>query len=223
MDAKQVKTYKSVVKELNKNEGIVIIAANAFNNIDSQGDVSLKGSFKKTIENIKNIYWYKNHDTYETLGIVKKLWEDDYFLNAELKFNLDKEISRNMYSDYQFFQENGSQVKHSVGVSAVQKEVKDNIMYVKEWKLWEISSLTQWPSNDLAGTHAVKSIEGLKNLEDYYNWMSKKGMHTDDFIRQTENLLKKLQLQKSEPHNALEDKQKEPSNTLDLNYLISKI
>ena len=35
---------------------------------------------------------------------------------------------------------------------------------VKEWKLWEVSSLTKWPANELAGTHAVKTMEDMKNL-----------------------------------------------------------
>jgi len=213
MEAKQIKQLRSVIKGIDETKGVVIIAANAFNNIDSQGDVSLPGSFKKTIENIKNIYWYKNHDTHETLGMVVNLWEDPHFLNAELKFNLDKEISRNMYSDYKFFQEHNNEIKHSVGVSAIQRDVEDNVKYVKEWKLWEISSLTQWPANELAGTHEVKSLEQIENLERYYEWMSKKGMHTDDFILQMESLLKKLQLQSIEPSNDTQIIKQEPDNS----------
>lgn len=205
------KDYRSTVKDVN-DKGIVVVAANAFNNVDSQQDISLPGSFNKTIENIKNIYWYKNHNTDETLGIISKLWEDDLFLNAEMKFNLDKEISRNMYSDYKFFSENKNTVKHSVGVSYVKDkyEVKDDITYVKEWKLWEISSLTKWPANENTPTHSIKS------LEDYYTWCSKEGIHTDDFIIQLEQLLNIL---KSQPGKPLPKTQNEP----DISTLLNEI
>jgi len=196
------KDYRSTVKDLNS-KGLVTVAANAFNNIDAQKDISLQGSFKKTIENIKNIYWYKNHDTNETLGIITKLWESDLFLNAEMKFNLDKEISRNMYSDYKFFAENESTVKHSVGVSPVagKYELKDGVRYVKEWRLYEISSLTKWPANDNTPTHSIKS------LSEYYEWCAKEGIHTDNFILQLEQLLTILKTQ--QPTISLQ-KQSEP-------------
>lgn len=201
MEMKQIKQYRSVIKGIDETKGVVIIAANAFNNVDSQGDVSMPGSFAKTIENIKNIYWYKNHNDNETLGVIQRLWEDDLYLNAELHFNLEKEFSRNMYSDYKFFKEKNNEIKHSVGVSVISDKVEylNEIRQVKEWKLWEISSLTKWPANELAGTHEVKSLEHLKTIKEYYEWMSNKGLHTDVFIRQTEDLLKELQLQQIEP------------------------
>lgn len=209
------KQYRSIIKGIDETKGVVVVAANAFNNVDSQGDVSMPGSFAKTIENIKNIYWYKNHDTSETLGIVQRLWEDDKFLNAELKFNLDKEISRNMYSDYKFFQEHNNEIKHSVGVSAIPDKIEylDEIRQVKEWKLWEISSLTNWPANKLAGTHEVKSLDQLHSLEKYYEWITNKGIHTDDFILQMESLLKKLQLQTIEPSSETLEIKKEPDTS----------
>ena len=190
----QHKQLKSRIKSIDETKGVVVVAANAFNNVDSQGDVSMPGSFAKTIENIKNIYWYKNHDTDETLGIIQRLWEDDSFLNAEMKFNLDKEMSRNMYSDYRFFQEHNNEIKHSVGVSVIPDKVEylNEIRQVKEWKLWEISSLTKWPANALAGTHEVKTMQDVTNLQQYYDWMSSKGLHTDEFILQAETLLKEL-------------------------------
>lgn len=223
MEQIQRKQYKSTIKSIDDKKGIVVVAANAFNNVDSQKDISAPGSFAKTIENIKNIYWYKNHDTYETLGIINKLWEDDLFLNAELKFNLDKDISKNMYSDYKFFQDHDNEIKHSVGVTAMMDKVEwqEDIRLVKEWKLWEISSLTMWPANELAGTHAVKSIQDIETIQKYYEWMSSKGLHTDEFIRQTETLLIKLksQSQNIEPVIKPLESKKEP----DFSTLIKNI
>jgi len=192
------KEYKSIIKDID-DKGVVIIAANAFNNIDKQNDVSLPGSFKRTIANLKNIYWYKNHDNNETLGIIQKLWEDDQFLIGKHKFNLEKEISRNMYSDYKFFVENNSTIKHSVGVSTTSDkiEIKDGIRYVKEWRLYEVSSLTKQPANDLAVTIAVKNEDfdyktKFEEMKNYFEWIAKKGLHTEEFIRTKENELNQL-------------------------------
>jgi hypothetical protein len=110
-----------------------------------------------------------------------------------------------------------------VGVSAIPDKVefRDEVRIVKEWKLWEISSLTKWPANDLAGTHEIKTIEDIKNIQEYYDWMSEKGLHTDEFILQIENLLKKL---KQEPPVKALKKEEEPEvSTLNYNYLIQNL
>jgi hypothetical protein len=180
------KIYKSLIQDIDE-KGIVIVAVNAFGNVDAQKDRSLKGSFDKTIkENIENIYWYKNHDDNEEPGIIKRIYPDDRYLMAELKFNLEKEFSRNLYSDYRFKQENGKTVRHSIGVSAIQFKDNGGIRDVAEWKLWEVSSLTKWPANFETPTLAIKSMsniqEILTELEFYVNWIKDKGLHTDEFI-----------------------------------------
>src|SRR5574343_252555 len=182
---KMNKIYKSQISDINE-KGFVIVAVNAFGNVDAQKDRSMKGSFYRTIkENIDNIYWYKNHDDNEEPGIIKSLFTDDRYLMAELKFNLDKEFSRNLYSDYKFKQENGKTVRHSIGVTALQFKDNNGIRDVTEWKLWEVSSLTKWPANFETPTLSVKSLDNneiLEDLELYFNWIKEKGLHTYEFI-----------------------------------------
>lgn len=189
---KTFKIYKSAIKELDE-KGMALVAVNAFGNVDQQKDRSLSGSFDKTIrENIDNIYWYKNHDTNENPGIIKSLFPDERYLMAELKFNLDKEFSRNLYSDYKFFMENGKTLKHSIGVSAIQYKDNKGIRDVSEWKLFEVSSLTKWPANEDTPTLAIKSLEEnsfseyMDELEKYVKWIVEKGLHTDEFIKEFE-------------------------------------
>ena len=112
--------------------------------------------------------------------------------------------------------ENGNTIKHSVGVSTFEGkfEVKEGIRYVKEWRLWEVSSLTKWPANDNTPTHAVKNFD----IQNYYDWMCKEGMHTDDFIKQVEQLLHNIK----ESQEALE-KKKEPSEDTQLIESILKL
>jgi phage head maturation protease len=220
------KIYKSIVEETNT-KGEVIIAINAIGNIDKQNDRSMSGSFNKTIsEGLKNIFWYKNHDSNEVLGVPKRLWEDNIYLNAQAKFNLDKEFSRNMYSDYKFFQENGQTIKHSVGVTAIKFDMNKDIRDVKEWKLWEFSSLTKWPANDETPTHSIKSFdeielnEILKNIETYLTWISQKGIHTDEHILQVEKFDQQIKtIISGLPLKA--QAETEPLKALNLDYLIN--
>lgn len=61
--------------------------ASVFNNVDSHGDIILKGSFTKTIERIadRKINLYSSHDmdARELLGTITMLREDDYGLYFE--------------------------------------------------------------------------------------------------------------------------------------------
>ena len=58
-------------------KGIVTIAVNGLEIEDSQGDISAKGSFTKTLkENFQNIFHYKNHNNNEMIGMPLRGWED---------------------------------------------------------------------------------------------------------------------------------------------------
>jgi len=46
---KEFKAFDYEIKELT-GEGLVTFYANAFNNLDSDGDISMPGSFKKTLK-----------------------------------------------------------------------------------------------------------------------------------------------------------------------------
>jgi len=224
---KQNKTYKSLIQDIDE-KGIVIVAVNAFGNVDAQKDRSLKGSFDKTIrENIENIYWYKNHDDNEEPGIIKRLFTDDRYLMAELKFNLDKEFSRNLYSDYRFKQEHGKTVRHSIGVSAIQHKDNNGIRDVQEWKLWEVSSLTKWPANFETPTLSVKNMSSIDNimddLETYLNWIVEKGLHTDEFIKGFEKIYTGLRDKIKAPDTNEQPADRQLSSDIDFNYLLNKI
>lgn len=210
----QHKIYKSSVNDIN-NKGEVIIAINAIGNVDNQKDRSMPGSFNKTIsEGINNIFWYKNHNSDEVLGVPLRLWEENNYVNAHAKFNLDKQFSRDMYSDYKFFQENGKTIKHSVGVSAINFKMDKDIRNVSEWKLWEFSSLTKWPANEDTPTHAIKSMENINQMFDefdlYLDWIKSKGLYTDEYIERMikfsdklNQLIRPLNAPVNEPQTAL--------------------
>lgn len=149
MEVKQ-KVFKSQTKELDE-KGRVLIAVNAFNNEDSDGDISKPGSFKKTLkENFDRIRWFLNHNSSILLGVPIKGYEEGSYLIMEAQFNLEKEIARDTYEDYKLYKEHGRSLEHSVGLQAIKYDVNDEtyVRTVHEWKLWEFSTLTHWGSNE---------------------------------------------------------------------------
>lgn len=153
-------------------KGIVSFYANAFNNMDSMRDISLPGSFSKTIkENAARIRHFKYHDHRQMPGVIVDLKEDDYGLLVTSKLILDTQLGKETYEEYKAMFEAGKQMEHSVGVNAIKYDVTDpddwekRVRKVSEWKLWEVSTLTAWGANDRALAVSIKNLEGATREE----------------------------------------------------------
>jgi HK97 family phage prohead protease len=154
------KIFLSETKELSE-KGYVQIAVNAFGNTDSDGDVSLKGSFNKTLkEHFDRVRWFLNHNTTQLLGVPIKGYETAEYLVMEAQFNLEKQIGRDTYEDYKLFKANGKSLEHSIGVQAIKYKIDESkgIREVSEWKLWEFSTLTHWGSNENTPLLGIKDL-----------------------------------------------------------------
>lgn len=128
-------------------KGLVNIAVNAFGNKDSDGDISEKGSFVKTLnENFDRVKWFLNHDQNILLGVPVSGKETDKYLEMTAQFNMNKQISLDTYNDYKLYAEHGKTLEHSIGVKAIKRD-SQNKAIVKEWQLWEFSTLTSWGAN----------------------------------------------------------------------------
>ncbi len=63
------KEYKSQVEDTD-GKGRVVVAANAIGNEDSDGDISMKGSYTRTLkDDFTRLRWFLNHDTNILLGV----------------------------------------------------------------------------------------------------------------------------------------------------------
>ena len=148
-----------------------MIAVNAFGNTDSDNDVSLPGSYQKTLkENFNRVRWFLNHDVTTLLGVPLKGKETPEHLVIEAQFNLEKQIARDTYEDYKLYAEHGKSLEHSVGVQAVKYEIdkEEDLRKVSEWKLWEFSTLTHWGANENTPLLGIKSlIEAMANNKNY--------------------------------------------------------
>ncbi len=196
--------YKTKLEDIDEDNGVVKVAINAIGNVDKQGDRSEQGSFKKTLQELGMVYHYLNHDTNKLIGVPIEGKEDGRYAVITSKLNLDKEIGRDVYSDYKLFAEQDKTLRHSIGAFPVKYEFEegeneeDEIRVVKEWKLMEFSTLTMWPANDDTPMLDIKNMSNedleatLKSANEYLQTISKKGYHTDEYIRSVEKQVNQL-------------------------------
>ena len=183
------------VHDIDKASGIVTVYANAFGNIDSDGDISAKGSFKKTLsENRSRMKWLLNHNPTQLLGVpfLDGSGEDDFGLKNRGKINLNKSIGADTFTDYQLFAENGRTLEHSIGFEIVKshKEKADDkdIRVITEYKLYEVSTLTFLGANQNTPLVDLKSIDNtLELLEQQLKYN-----YSDERLEKVESMLLSL-------------------------------
>ncbi len=197
------------MKDLDESKGVVTIYINAFNNEDSDGDISLPGSFKRTFKNNGHaIQHWLNHERDKLLGVPIKLYEDDFGAVAVSQLNIRKQLGKDVFEDYKLFAEHGKTLQHSVRVIPVKfEEERDKdrtVRKVSEWKLvMEYSTLYGWGANQQTPLIDIKSLSDLELMMREGNYSDEKGR----LIEETYNKLKRL-LESDDPQDTPE---KDPS------------
>ena len=180
------------LKDLDEAKGIIVAYANAYDFKDSDGDISAKGSFDKTVkENFKRIRVLKDHNSTISLGVPLEIdTKDSYGLLTKSKFNLKKEVSRDMFSDIKLMHENGLNAELSIGYQIMGRDQK-NKSIINEYKLMEYSFLSSWAANELSTVQDIKGIKShygiMELIEKSYDLQ-----YSDTRLRQIEALLKTL-------------------------------
>lgn len=149
--------YKTKANDVDDEKGIVTVAVNGIGVKDSQNDISMPGSFNKTLkENIGRMRWFLNHRTDQLLGVPLSGKEEEGNLVMVGKINLEKQIGRDTLADYKLYAENGRTLEHSIGVQAIKRDTADP-RKVLEWRMMEYSTLTSWGSNPQTFLVNIKS------------------------------------------------------------------
>lgn len=155
-----VKNCKIEVKGIDLKNRIVEGYFAAFDKVDADNDVFVKGAFTKSINErgpkganrIKHLF---NH--WDTVGVLQELTEDNYGLRYVSKIGTHRlgEDVLKMYQD-------GIITEHSVGFQTIQdkSDIIDGVRYLKEVILWEGSSLDKWGANEW--TPVIKSYDDWK-------------------------------------------------------------
>jgi HK97 family phage prohead protease len=198
------------LKELDETKGVIVAYANTYNFKDSDGDISAYGSFDKTVsENFKRIRVLKDHNPTMMIGVPLSIdTKDTYGLLTTSQFNMNKALSKDMFTDISLMHNSGLNAELSIGYKVMQRDQKDKSI-IKEYKLMEYSFLSSWGANQLSTVQDIKSIKShygiMELIEKSYNLN-----YSDERLKQIENLLKALS---QEPSN--DDTQKEQPLYLD--------
>jgi len=194
MERTLFKNFEHQIKDLNTEKGIVTIAINAFNIKDSDGDISLPGSFKRTFKNNGDtIQHWLNHDRDKLLGVPIKLYEDKEYAIAVSQLNINKQLGHDVFEDYKLFAEHDKTLQHSVRVWPIKFEEErtgdDFTRRVSEWKLiMEFSTLYGWGANQQTPLIDIKSLSDLELMMTEGNYSDEKAQLIED----TYNKLKRL-------------------------------
>lgn len=166
------KSCDLAVKDIDESKGIVQFYAASFGGEkDSDGDVIVKGAFKKTIsENKSRFKHLYNHS--KTIGVIQSIEENQKGLLVTSKLMQDdKGNFTTSAKDALIEYIAGGITEHSHGYKIIgenyDKEKDTN--FITESKLWEVSSLDKWGANQHTPTVGVKSqrdcLESLKAID----------------------------------------------------------
>jgi HK97 family phage prohead protease len=186
----RIKSLDYEAIDIDQKQGIVRAYINKFNIADSYNEMSLPGSFSKTFrERLKKMWWLLNHEWEKSLGVTLSLEEDGIGAIATGKFNLEKRLSQDVFSDYQFFAENGRTLQHSVRVTPINYVIENGVMKVSEWKMREWSTLTQ------PGAIEDTPMISIKNAQDEVDLLKKAGKYdfSDERLKMFEEKISKLE------------------------------
>ena len=180
------------LKELDDSKGIVVAYANAYNNRDSDDDISAPGSFNKTVtDNFKRIRVLKDHNPTKMIGVPLAIdTKDTYGLLTTTQFQMKTALGKDMFTDVKLMHENNLNAELSIGYRVMQRD-KGNKSIITEYKLMEYSFLSSWAANELATVQDIKGIKthyGIMELiEKSYNLD-----YSDTRLKQIETILKAL-------------------------------
>jgi HK97 family phage prohead protease len=189
------KNLEYQVKDLDTQKGIVTVYINSFNNQDSDGDISLPGSFKRTFKNNgQTIQHWLNHDRDKLIGVPIQFKEDEIGAIAVSQLNINKQLGRDVFEDYKLFAAHDKTLQHSVRVQPVKfEENREGDKYtrkVSEWKLiMEFSTLYGWGANQQTPLIDIKSLGDLELMMTEGNYSDEKARLIEETYNKLKNLL----------------------------------
>lgn len=180
------------LKELDGAKGVVVAYANTYNVKDADGDISAPGSFTKSVsENYKRIKVLKDHNQKQVLGVPLKIDTGDaHGLLTTSQFNMQKELSRDAFTDIQLAHENDLSSELSIGYKVIARDRQQKSM-ITEYKMWEYSFMSTWGANQFSQVQGVKALKSLPEIIDIIT-KAYDLPYSDTRLKQIETLLKSL-------------------------------
>lgn len=185
----KIKEKNDLIKDLDKAQGIVVIGINAFDVVDADGDVSLQGSFNRTVKNNKHrIKQFVDHQrTAINVGVPKEfiITKEDIAVVSQLNLNLS--IGKDLFASYVFNRENGHTVEHSIGAKAIDYVYNStNGLDVKEWMLLEYSAVGLG-ANEFTPLYDIKNEMDIQKAFNLIDKLAKQD-YSDETKKKLENI-----------------------------------
>jgi len=198
----KTKVFKSDVLDV-ADKGIVTISISKFNNKDMGGDIVRKGAFLKTFNEGANRIKHLVDHTLKYAGVVGvpvKMYETDTHAVVESALNLEKQVARDLFSDYKFFNAHGKTLEHSYGYDTIKgKPLEKSAEEILELKMYEYSTVF-YGMNPETGLIDIKSADvNVEHLEEYlrkFDVSNKRGREIESIIKQIK-ALKETKTEKS--------------------------
>lgn len=193
----QFKTLQGAVKDIDTTGRVVTGYFSSFGNVDSDGDVIIRGAFERTLrergpQGKNKIMHLWQHDPYRPIGKPAVLKEDDKGLYFET-YMPETTLGNDTLKLY----EAGIINEHSIGFRVMDSENKGDYNELKEIMLWEGSSVT-WGANEETPATGIKAIfkdeTSLSDEIDRIQKFLRKGDVTDDTFEMLEYKLEQLKL-----------------------------
>lgn len=175
----EYKSIKAEVKDVDTEKGIVTGYFSAFDSLDSDNDVIVKGAFTKTLnENGKRIKHLWQHDVRYPLSKPITLKEDNYglyFESAISKTSYGKDVLQ-LYKD-------GVVDEHSIGFKTIKNADKRTYNEIQEVKLWEGSTVTFGANENtpFLGMKGMTSEDVIQKMDAIYKAL-KNGSYENEEI-----------------------------------------
>ena len=219
MNLFQTKNIDFQIKDIDTAGRRVKMALSRFNNVDSDGDIIVKGAFSKSIQergpdsqSNRKIKFLRYHDFENQIGVFKQLEETPDYLLAYADLGRSTK-GNDAFLDYQ----DGIITEHSIGFQTINDKIEirqDGTQILKEVILWEGSAVTFGANSE---TPLFSVSKG--NSEDYLDKLNKKmngltnalknGKGTDERLESIEMNIRVCQTKYNEVINSL--KTKEPT------------
>jgi hypothetical protein len=160
------KSYDLEVKDVDAKNGIVAGYFSAFGMVDSDGDIIMPGSFKRSIQDWgvdgkQRIKHLLNHNPSQPLGKLTVLKEDNYGLYYESKIG-----SHQLGKDFIKMVESGLINEHSIGFKTLGEQKGADANEIYDVMLFEGSSLTAWGANENTPLIGMKGIKNIEKIQD---------------------------------------------------------
>ncbi len=152
----ETKHATAQVKSADESTGEATFVVSVFNTVDEGGDVVLKGAFTDTLKLrtpklVADHVWQVTHK----LGKVVAGRETDEGLEVDVKFNMEKQLAREVFSDLKF-DPDGAEFSFGYEVAEGGVEFKDGIRLLKKLDLYEVGPV-------LIGMHPATRLVGAKS------------------------------------------------------------